>query len=201
MAFAVCAVFVSSCSLVRVGVSVFFSFFSFGVSSVLLVSAGREVRCLTLLTRFARLRSSLRSLSGVGCGCGMVSSCFSFRFSSRVGVSFVVSALASRPSASCRRFVPSGRCLRLVSAGVSCRCCFVATFLSARFPVSSRLHSVAAVALFVFVPSGVSDGGVFVAVWVWRRSVVAAWRCGGVVWRGGVRVGVRGGVACRLAVR
>lgn len=113
---------------------------------------------------------------------------------SRVGVSFVVSALASRPSVSCRRFVPSGRCLRLVSAGVSCRCCFVAPFLSARFPVSSRLRSVAAVVLFVFVPSGVSDGGVFVAVWVWRRSVVAAWRCG-VAWRRACRCAWRGGVS------
>ena len=71
-------------------------------------------------------------------------------------------------------------------------------------PVSSRLLLVVAVALFGFVSSGVSCGGVFSVVWapaVWRCVVAECGRCGVamgvamfVVWR-------RGGVACRGSCR
>lgn len=76
---------------------------------------------------------------------------------SRVGVSLVVSVLASRFS-----FRFSSRVGVPVLSDVSCRCCVsvlscCAVFVSSGFrAVSSFL--VAAVALFVFVPSCVSDG-------------------------------------------
>lgn len=54
-AFVVCAVFVSSCSWALAVVSGF-PFSPFGVSSVLLVSAGREVRCLSCECRSGRMR-------------------------------------------------------------------------------------------------------------------------------------------------
>lgn len=53
--FVVCAVFVSSCSWVLEVVSGF-PFSPFDVSSVLLVSAGREVRCLSCECRSGRMR-------------------------------------------------------------------------------------------------------------------------------------------------
>lgn len=67
-------------------------------------------------------------------------------FASRVGVgvSFLVSFLVS--------------CRRPVLSCVSCRCCPVAPFLSARVLVSSRLFSSLSLLLCVFVPSCVSDG-------------------------------------------
>ena len=140
-AFVVCAVFVSSCSWALAVVSGF-PFSPFGVSSVLLVSAGREVRCLSCECRSGRMR--LR--------CGVVS--------------------FSRPVFSSRLCLFDWR------------------------PVSSRLLLVVAVALFGFVSSGVSCGGVFSVVWapaVWRCVVAECGRCGVamgvamfVVWRCGV---------------
>lgn len=112
-----------------------FSFRSSRLVSRLFCSFRRGERCVASLFSLASLvsvRHFARCLGwdAVAVWCRPVSRLVP---PSRVGVSFVVSALASRPSASCRCFVPSGRCLRLVSAGVSCRCCFVAPFYSVRF--------------------------------------------------------------------
>lgn len=81
-AFAVCAVFVSSCSWALAVVSGF-PFSSFGVSSVLLVSAGREVRFLSCECRS---------------GADAVAMWRRLVFSSRVGVPCRLVCFSSLPS-------------------------------------------------------------------------------------------------------
>ena len=138
------------------------------------------------------------------CGVPFVlASCFSSRLSSRVGVSFVfrglasrvgvsfvVSALASRLS-SCVGVLLLVSCRRSVLSGVSCRCCPVAPFLSARVPVSSRLFS--PLLLFSVCSSR-------------RACRMASGRCGVAVGRFVVAVGraiwvLRGDMRCEAAWR
>lgn len=171
-AFVVCAVFVSSCSWALSVVSGF-PFSSFGVSSVLSVSAGRGA--------FPVLRAL-----GAGCGCGVVSSRPSFRVvvqCCRLVCVFLIGVSVSAFRLSCRRWrlVPPPR------VGVSCRridvgvlfvrrlvsvlsCCavFVSSFSRAVSSASRRCrHSVR-----------VRPVGRVVWRRVWRR-VVGAWRHGG----------------------
>lgn len=101
-AFVVCAVFVSSCSWALAVVSGF-PFSPFGVSSVLLVSAGREVRCLSCECRSGRMR--LR--------CGVVSF-------SRPVLASRLCLLDWRPVPSRLLLVVVVALFGLVSSGVSC---------------------------------------------------------------------------------
>ena len=148
-----------------------------------LVSLWRPVRIGVLLLvsslvpcwRFVRV-----SWIGVSCR----------RFVCRVGVSFVVSALASRLS-SCVGVLLLVSCRRSVLSGVSCRCCPVAPFLSARVPVSSRLFS--PLMLFSVCSSR-------------RACRMASGRCGVAVGRFVVAVGraiwvLRGDMRCEAAWR
>lgn len=149
-------------------------------------------------------------------GCGDIIS-VSFLFVSRLGWAgrwrFVsscggclVSRLVSRPVFSSRLRLFDWRsrvgvpffvsCLRHVSSGVSCRCCPVALFLSARFLVSSRLFSSLRLLFSCSFRRACRVSGVF-GVGSWERGgggrcVVA--RCE----RRGVGCGV---ASCRLAVR
>ena len=103
-AFVVCAVFVSSCSWALAVVSGF-PFSSFGVSSVLLVSAGREVRCLSCECRSGRMR--LR--------CGVVSFLVPYGRPVSSGVSVSSRLFSPLPFSSLPSFL-----FVFVSSGVSC---------------------------------------------------------------------------------